>query len=240
MHKILPASTVASFLLLPFFLFAQDPVLSQFFVNRLYLNPAMVGLNNGVAFNASYRNQWPGVQGAFNSGTISMEMQEPCLGGGLGVSGFYDRAGESAFQTVAFNLHYAYIIGIGPRHSRQPSGNLHFGMKAGFAQRGINWDQLVFSDQLDPIYGVVRPTAAQRGLATVAYPDFDAGIIWRQNWRHPRYKKTPFRSLVGFSAQHLLRPDQSLRSGGHPATKAGAEGLMSLQRASRIPQMFAI
>lgn len=193
---------------------AQDPVLSQFFVNRLYLNPAMVGLNNGVAFNASYRNQWPGVLGAFNSGTMSVEMQEPCLGGGLGFSAFYDRAGESAFQTAALNLHYAYIIGLGPRRSRQPSGNLHIGMKAGFSQRGINWDKLVFSDQLDPIYGVVRPSAAQTGRGTVAYPDFDAGIAWRQDIRHPIYNKTPFRLLLGLSMQHLLRPNQSLRDVG--------------------------
>jgi type IX secretion system PorP/SprF family membrane protein len=183
-------------------LMAQDPTFSQFYINRLYLSPALVGLDPGTTFNVSYRNQWPGVSGAFNTASASVELQEPCLSSAFAASGFYDRAGEGGFQTLGFGLHYAYIIG--PKRS-----NVHIGMRGGFVQRSIDWSKLVFSDQLDPVYGIVRGTAAAQVMEKVMYPDFDAGIAWRQEYDHPVFKKTPIRSLLGVAVSHLLRPDQS-------------------------------
>ena len=53
---------------------AQDPTFSQFYINRLYLSPALVGLDPGTTLNVSYRNQWPGVSGAFNTASASVEL----------------------------------------------------------------------------------------------------------------------------------------------------------------------
>lgn len=202
MLRALPAFALLGALLACSPLAAQDPTFSQFYINRIYLNPALVGLDGGTAFNISYRNQWPGVTGAFNTASASVELQEPCLGSAFAASGFYDKAGEAGFQTIGFGLHYAYIIGT-------QRSNIHIGMKAGYVQRSLDWSKLVFSDQLDPVYGVVRGSAAQLGLEQVGYPDFDAGIAWRQEYDHPHYRKTPIRSMLGIAVSHLLRPDQS-------------------------------
>ncbi|MCB0634515.1 MAG: type IX secretion system membrane protein PorP/SprF, partial [Lewinella sp.] len=37
---------------------AQDPSFSQFYANRVYLNPAFVGLESGITLSATSRMQW--------------------------------------------------------------------------------------------------------------------------------------------------------------------------------------
>src|SRR5258708_32532688 len=53
---------------------AQDPAFSQFFASPLTLNPALTGKFNGVLRVAgNYRNQWPSINNAFVTGTISLD-----------------------------------------------------------------------------------------------------------------------------------------------------------------------
>ena len=54
---------------------AQDPHFSQFFASPLTLNPALTGRFDGnfrVAGN--YRNQWPTINNAFTTATVSFDM----------------------------------------------------------------------------------------------------------------------------------------------------------------------
>src|SRR3954464_6567249 len=53
---------------------AQDPNFSQFFVSPLTLNPALTGKFDGVYRVAgNYRNQWPSISSAYNTGTVSFD-----------------------------------------------------------------------------------------------------------------------------------------------------------------------
>src|SRR3979411_561727 len=53
---------------------AQDPGFSQFFASPLTLNPALTGKFNGVVRVAgNYRNQWPTINNAFVTSTISVD-----------------------------------------------------------------------------------------------------------------------------------------------------------------------
>jgi len=61
---------------------AQDPGFSQFFASPLTLNPALTGKFNGVVRVAgNYRNQWPTINNAFITSTISVDA--PILTGKL-------------------------------------------------------------------------------------------------------------------------------------------------------------
>src|ERR1700740_2835807 len=52
----------------------QDPAFSQFFASPLTLNPALTGKFNGVVRVAgNYRNQWPAINNAFITSTISVD-----------------------------------------------------------------------------------------------------------------------------------------------------------------------
>ncbi len=53
---------------------AQDPGFSQFFASPLTLNPALTGKFNGVLRVAgNYRNQWPAINNAFITSTVSLD-----------------------------------------------------------------------------------------------------------------------------------------------------------------------
>src|ERR1700748_3390670 len=53
---------------------AQDPGFSQFYASPLTLNPALTGKFNGVVRVAgNYRNQWPAINNAFITSTISVD-----------------------------------------------------------------------------------------------------------------------------------------------------------------------
>src|SRR6185437_7654822 len=53
---------------------AQDPAFSQFFASPLSLNPALTGKFNGsVRVAGNYRNQWPQINNAFITSTVSID-----------------------------------------------------------------------------------------------------------------------------------------------------------------------
>ena len=53
---------------------AQDPAFSQFFASPLSLNPALTGKFNGtVRVAGNYRNQWPQIDNAFITSTVSID-----------------------------------------------------------------------------------------------------------------------------------------------------------------------
>src|ERR1043165_10315821 len=69
--------TLSTLLLSTFFVtvsIAQDPNFSQFFASPLTLNPALTGKFNGVLRVAgNYRNQWPAVNNAYITSTVSVD-----------------------------------------------------------------------------------------------------------------------------------------------------------------------
>src|SRR5438046_5174669 len=86
---------------------AQDPNFSQFFVSPLTLNPALTGKFDGLVRGAiNYRNQWPTINNAFTTYTISVD------GGilknripefdqfGVGVLAFKDQSGNGVLQNT--------------------------------------------------------------------------------------------------------------------------------------------
>ncbi len=74
------------FLLLGHAVKAQDPVLSQFFANRSYLNPAFTGLEDGLQISASARNQWFAADRGYSFVTTTAEWQEPLWNSGFGIA----------------------------------------------------------------------------------------------------------------------------------------------------------
>ena len=63
---------------------AQDPAFSQFYANKLYLNPAFAGSQEGLTLSTAYRNQWSYVPGGFNTYAVSADIQEPYINSAFG------------------------------------------------------------------------------------------------------------------------------------------------------------
>ena len=73
--------------------FSQDPSFSQFYANRIYLNPAFTGLDNGIGVAAVSRIQWVVADKGFRTYGLSVEMKRPFINSGFGLQLFQDEAG---------------------------------------------------------------------------------------------------------------------------------------------------
>lgn len=177
---------------------AQDNALSQFFANRIYLNPAFAGIEKGLQINASGRSQWQKADGGYKFAAFTAEWQEPGWNSGIAFHIQGSREGLSPYKTFGIGLTYAYIIPF--EHS-----NVHVGMQYSYNQFGLDWSRLTFSDELDPVFGAIYGSAVVPGSDKVVFHDFSMGAVWRFDSKLFVNKRAirRYRSHVGLAIQHL-------------------------------------
>src|SRR6201992_3436683 len=98
---------------------AQDPGFSQFFASPLTLNPALTGKFNGVLRVAgNYRNQWPSINNAFITSTVSVDA--PILTNklpvndtwGIGIMGMTDKTASGILNDNYIGISTAYHLAL--------------------------------------------------------------------------------------------------------------------------------
>src|SRR5882672_760143 len=124
---------------------AQDPGFSQFFASPLTLNPALTGKFNGVLRVAgNYRNQWPSINNAFVTSTISLDA--PILRNrlpdndtwGLGLMAMTDRTASGILTSNYISFSTAY-------HKALDEDGLHqlgVGFQGTYANRTLDGNKL--------------------------------------------------------------------------------------------------
>jgi type IX secretion system PorP/SprF family membrane protein len=205
---------------------AQDPTYSQFNLNQLYYNPAYTGYQYGYQFSATYRTLWPNVRGKSFPGPLSTYhawfdgfINLP-KGMYLGLGGFamQDTEGEGFLTTTSGGLSFAaHFPKIGFKQDALPRLKISVGGKVYFNSIGIDWNRLVFTDQLDLDYGIIGNPSAfnQTGTFRRNYFDFDLGFLVLNNFmgREKWYNE------VGFSVAHILSPSISLTGSNEDRTR---------------------
>jgi len=153
--------------------FAQDHMYSQFFNSPIYLNPALTGQFQGdLRMNLIYRNQFTSVPGSFNYLSASIDYNIPKFGGGLGL--LITRSSEGTAFLTTNNIAGTYAYSVGSQDFV-----LSFGLQAGIANNSINWNNLIFGDQIDPRYGYIPGSTSSAELPEFNnkyYFDSGAGI----------------------------------------------------------------
>lgn len=174
---------------------AQDPVFSQHFAIPMNLNPAFAGVSIAPRISTVYRHQWPSWPNAYQTYAISYEHPVQGLNSSFGLMVKGDDAGNGIYQTNAFTGVYSYQI----RASRDLAFIL--GLEAGFTQTRLDWEQLIFEDQLDPRIGLedgvfsseVPPEQFNRSAL-----DLGMGLmVYHSNY------------YAGLSVKHLNRADEN-------------------------------
>lgn len=177
---------------------AQDPAFSQFYANRIYLNPAFTGIENGISFSGVSRMQWVNVDQGFSTYIASIELQDPFLRSGFGLSLYHDTEGLMQLNTNRISFSYAYHIPL-DKH------NLHIGLQGHWAEKSVDWNKIIFSDQLDPVFGDINQTTAVPLLDKISYTDFDFGLLWRfeKDMKIGNLISRGTRTSIGVTIQHL-------------------------------------
>jgi len=175
---------------------AQDIRFSQFYASPLYSNPAFTGTTLEHRFVLNYRNQWPSLPGSFQSYHASYEYNADAINSGFGLILNRQQAGSFGLTTNAFAFSYAYRFRLNRSLYLQP------GLKFGYAFRGIDFNKLVFNDQLES-NGSTTLDVDAFGEDNVSYPDINVGgLLFAENY------------WVSLSLNHINEPDQSLLGDG--------------------------
>ena len=178
----------------------QDFIFSQFFNAPMHLNPAYVGINGGLSSTFAYRRQWNQIPQGFNSLYFSVDNFEPCLPGAFGLSLARDIEGEGLLTTTAAKVQVGFVARM---DTRKAVHNFRFGISPYWMEKSIDWDKLVFSDQLDPRFGNVNATAFDPGTRVpVRFGGLDFGFIHRVDLK--RRKGEDIQLDYGVALNNLL------------------------------------
>lgn len=203
----------------------QDATFSQFNLNQFYYNPAYTGYRGGYQLHATYRTQWPNVPGKVFPGPLSSYYgfasasfhEKGNFAGSVGAFAMQRMEGEGYLKTSTFGLSVAQHFAINvKKYDKEPRLQLTAGFKAYVSTIGVNWDKLVFTDQLNVDYGISANSGiGQSGVQTTKpFGDLDAGLLLWNNFRG----KDRWYNEVGVSMDHILNPYISItRSTGESA-----------------------
>ena len=174
---------------------AQDAAFSQFYANPLYLNPALAGATECGRLNLNYRNQWPALGNAYITYGVSYDQNLPSINSGFGVVIMSDRQGDGALTRTNASLFYAYKLKVSDPIT------ISFGVEGSFYQEHLEWNKLIFADQIDPTTGNIDPNSQETppSKTSVTTPDFSAGAVMNY------YDKW----FAGVAVNHLTQPDLS-------------------------------
>jgi type IX secretion system PorP/SprF family membrane protein len=183
---------------------AQDPIFTQFYNNPLYYNPGTVGLNQGMRMRFNYRDQWPSLPVDFKTYDFSMDVAERNIpgSGGIGIIALSDKAGTGNMKTSILGLATSVRVPL------QENMIAQVGIMTSFVQKMINWDDLVFTDQLNSRYGNIYPTAFETpDKSKVTYPDFAIGGVYR--FSEVGMSFANIQGTLGAAMHHVFRPNES-------------------------------
>jgi type IX secretion system PorP/SprF family membrane protein len=174
----------------------QDPVFSQFYAAPLQLNPAFAGNTYAPFITLNYRNQWSGFNNFKTYVTYAASFSQFIEGmnSGIGLMIQSDDAGDGIYKNTRVSAIYSYKIQVNPDFA------VKLGIEGTAAQNRLDWNRLVFPDQIDPTGEVNFPTnEVAPDDFTKNYLDLSTGIL---AYSHLFYG--------GFTIKHLNTPDESL------------------------------
>ncbi len=183
---------------------AQDVIFSQFYATPLVANPAFAGMTFSPRIALSYRNEWPGLADngytAYSTYSASFDQFIPAFNSGLGLLVVSDNSGGGLLRTTSAGAYYSYLAQM------NDALQIKLGINAGFRQTRVDWDKLIFLDQIDPIKGAYDPSGNLNPTNEIRPENlnkttFDVGagmLLNSQNY------------YTGIALQHLTTPNESI------------------------------
>jgi len=148
----------------------QDPQFTQYMYNTQIINPAYAGSREAISIGGLYRTQWVGLDGAPDTGTLTVHSPIGMGNVGLGVSIVREEIG--IIEETYANIDFSYTI------QTSDVGKLAFGIKAGVNLFNLNFTELTVANPGDifdnDIDNKIKP---QIGAGAYYYTDkFYAGL----------------------------------------------------------------
>ncbi len=187
---------------------AQDPAFSQFFASPLTLNPALTGKFSGtVRVAGNYRNQWPQINNAFITSTVSVDgniMINKINNGdawGVGLMAMTDKTANGILNSNYIGVSTAYHKALDENGWNQ----LGIGFQGSYASKRLDGTKLNFEDQLDQQGGWSLPSSeiVSGHQVNLSYFDLSVGALFNgsSDGNNNYY--------LGVSAYHITQPQET-------------------------------
>lgn len=166
----------------------QDPMISQYMFNGLFLNPAYAGSHKYVTSSLLHRTQWVDFPGAPKTSFLAIDGLIPSKSEnmGLGLIVAHDRIGATEQTDIYAN--YAYQLKLN-------KGKLAFGLKAGVSNYVFKSADLTIWDANDDVF---------TGRKTAWLPKVGAGAYYfTDKW----YVGISVPTLLAYDANHDFSVD---------------------------------
>lgn len=154
----------------------QDEMYTQYFYNKLVLNPAYAGSRDAISVTGLYRTQWVGFDGAPKTQSFSIHAPVFSENIGLGLSVIHDEIGINDNMTI--NGAYAFRINF-------DKGRLALGINAQMKRLFMDWAN---TNPLEQGSSVIP-----YGNTATLLPNFGAGVYYDAD-----------NYYVGLSVPHLI------------------------------------
>lgn len=193
-------------MLLPLALSGQGVHFSQFRLLPNVQNPAFTGFFDGdVRAGIVYRNQSPAYEQAFNTLGFGadfslLKQKNPSSMIGLGLHGYYDRAGALQFTDNTLLLNFSYTQVLDKRYRYY----LSFGLQTGYAFRSIDLSRAMLEESFNGVDGFYEGQVTEPGiLSKNRHLKLGSGILF---FAQP---STVFNLYIGGGVLDLARADLS-------------------------------
>ena len=186
--------------------YGQDPVFSQFYAAPTLLNPAFAGMTQAPAVTLNHRSQNVAFAQAvpYQTSAAAYGQFVPSLNSGFGVSVMSNDAGEGIVRALSATAYYSYQVRV------DDDRMFRIGLSAGVQERRLDWDRLIYFDQLNPTFGArdefgnVNPSQEARPAdLSVLFPDFGAGVLYAGRFAY-----------AGLTVDHVTTPDDRIVNRG--------------------------
>ncbi len=175
---------------------SQDMHFSHIHASPTHINPAYTGVFNGnVRLILNYKNQWAGI-GKYNTAGLSTDFKVAQLKNrdffSMGLSFYFDNAGDLNWRTYNGNLQIAYTKSL----SSKKSHGITLGLYAGVIQQSYDFSK-ARGFEIEP----------QNGLYKNSVLTYDAGMGISWFYQIGKYSLL----YAGYGLNHINRPNISTR-----------------------------
>ena len=159
----------------------QEKLLTHFMYDKMSVNPATTGTEDGISSAMVYRNQWDKIVGAPNSAVFNLEANlNKFLIGGAGISFYHDAIGFIKQNNLILNYSLPFQI--------REAGMFNVGLGLGIVNFGMDPDWITPSNNNND---VLLPKASSGTNL-----DLNLGLYWKS-----------FKGYyVGISSTHINEP----------------------------------
>lgn len=178
---------------------AQDPVFTQFYAAPIYLSPSFAGGNGQSRVILNFRDQWPKLPGDYITFAISADHYLHKYNSGVGLLLLRDETAGGLFTLTNVGINYNYNFNLSRKWKLSP------GLQVYYYMRDINFNKLIFSDQISRDY--TTPVSIEldqlKSIKPVRHLDVTSSLLAYND-----------KMWAGFTLDHMLSMNSNLKAEG--------------------------